>query len=132
MKTKHIARYNKAMSHLMANMTSICAECIVLVKLQVIREHPDYIEMDPPRQVSSTVPTFRIIRSRPSSLVLVLDTSGSMSGPRIQKLSQVSEFRAHYMMNIPSKLSYKRVKSQHLIFFISPCSCFCPNRCRKY
>ena len=57
---------------------------------QVIRTHPDYSEMNPPRLGVNTVPTFRILQSQPSTVVLVLDTSGSMGGPRIQKLSQVN------------------------------------------
>ena len=118
-KNKHIAPSGKAVSHILANMTSIYVEYIKFFKLQVIREHSDYVEMDPRRQVSSTVPTFRIMRSRPSSLVLVLDTSGSMTGARIQKLSQVLEFRAHYLMKIPSNLWYKTHQIPTFKFFSS-------------
>lgn len=47
---------------------------------EVMREHPDFKDNNnPPREVDDVTPTFHVVRSRPARVVLVLDTSGSMS-----------------------------------------------------
>lgn len=56
-----------------------------------MREHEDFADgNNPPREVSSTAPTFRIVRQQEKRTVLVLDTSGSMGDDKkIDLLAQV-------------------------------------------
>ncbi|XP_071846825.1 calcium-activated chloride channel regulator 1-like [Apostichopus japonicus] len=48
---------------------------------EVMREHPDFngYTNNPPREVHDVTPTFFVVRSKIMRIVLVLDTSGSMS-----------------------------------------------------
>ena len=57
-----------------------------------MREHQDFANgNNPPREVNSTAPEFRIVRQQQKRTVLVLDTSGSMGGQRkIEILAQVT------------------------------------------
>ena len=56
-----------------------------------MREHQDFANgKNPPREVDSTAPEFRIVRQQQKRTVLVLDTSGSMGNNRkIKILAQV-------------------------------------------
>ncbi|XP_077985587.1 calcium-activated chloride channel regulator 1-like [Glandiceps talaboti] len=50
-------------------------------------QHEDFKDgNNPPRSIQDTTPTFRIVRTGTRRVVLVLDTSGSMSGSRIKLL----------------------------------------------
>ncbi|XP_067674814.1 calcium-activated chloride channel regulator 3A-1-like [Haliotis asinina] len=57
---------------------------------EVMREHGDFEKnFNPPRNVTSTAPTFRLVKESTRRTVLVLDTSGSMeSFGRISKLAR--------------------------------------------
>ena len=56
-----------------------------------MREHVDFKNKNPPRNVSSTEPTFKVVREKSKRTVLVLDVSGSMKdNGRIGKLRQVN------------------------------------------
>ncbi len=59
----------------------------------MLREHGDFANgANPPNEVITTVPDFRVVRQKEKRTVLVLDTSGSMdSNDKIDKLNQVSE-----------------------------------------
>ncbi|XP_019643909.1 PREDICTED: epithelial chloride channel protein-like [Branchiostoma belcheri] len=58
----------------------------------VMDDHPDFSQgANPPRQVVSTRPEFSLLQEVDRRMVLVLDTSGSMRGERIQKLNQVAQ-----------------------------------------
>ncbi|XP_046584370.1 calcium-activated chloride channel regulator 1-like [Haliotis rubra] len=59
---------------------------------EVMREHGDFEKnFNPPRNVTSTVPTFRLVKESTRRTVLVLDTSGSMeSFGRISKLARAA------------------------------------------
>ncbi|XP_071112483.1 calcium-activated chloride channel regulator 3A-1-like [Haliotis cracherodii] len=59
---------------------------------EVMREHGDFEKnFNPPRNVTSTVPTFRLVKESTKRTVLVLDTSGSMdSFDRISKLARAA------------------------------------------
>ncbi|KAI8510365.1 chloride channel [Branchiostoma belcheri] len=63
----------------------------------VMADHPDFSQgANPPRQVVSTRPDFSLLQEVDRRMVLVLDTSGSMRGERIQKLNQVAQ---HFIRN---------------------------------
>ncbi|XP_035693981.1 calcium-activated chloride channel regulator 1-like [Branchiostoma floridae] len=63
----------------------------------VMADHPDFSHgANPPRQVVSTQPDFTLIQEVDKRMVLVLDSSGSMRGERIQKLNQVAQ---HFIRN---------------------------------
>ncbi|XP_066267153.1 calcium-activated chloride channel regulator 4A-like [Branchiostoma lanceolatum] len=63
----------------------------------VMADHPDFSHgANPPRQVVSTRPDFTLIQEVDRRMVLVLDSSGSMRGERIQKLNQVAQ---HFIRN---------------------------------
>ena len=58
--------------------------------LQVLREHGDFKDTNPPRDVTSTVPDFRLVRVKEKRTVLILDVSGSMQNDnKLLKLRQV-------------------------------------------
>ena len=60
-----------------------------------MREHQDFAHgNNPPREVYSTVPEFRIVRQQPKRTVLVLDTSGSMGDER--KINILAQVGVHY------------------------------------
>ncbi|CAH1799912.1 unnamed protein product [Owenia fusiformis] len=66
---------------------------------EVLREHGDFEkDFNPPRNVTSTVPEFRVVRQKEKKTVLVLDVSGSMGqNSRIVKLRQAC---SNYITNV--------------------------------
>lgn len=65
------------------------SKCNNSLSTQVLREHVDFAGKNPPREVESTVPTFRVVRQMEKKTVLILDISGSMGTDRLAKLNQV-------------------------------------------
>nr|XP_006816547.1 PREDICTED: epithelial chloride channel protein-like [Saccoglossus kowalevskii] len=65
---------------------------------EVLRGHGDFENgMNPPREIGSSVPTFRTVKRRNKRTVLVMDTSGSMEeNGRIDKLHQAV---SNYILN---------------------------------
>ncbi|PIK45852.1 putative calcium-activated chloride channel regulator 1-like [Apostichopus japonicus] len=60
---------------------------------EVMREHPDFngYTNNPPREVHDVIPTFFVVRSKGTRVVLVLDTSGSMrTGNKHLKLADAA------------------------------------------
>ena len=55
-----------------------------------MRTHVDFNNTNPPRNVTSTTPTFKVVREKSKRTVLVLDVSSSMkTNDRIGILRQV-------------------------------------------
>lgn len=61
---------------------------------QVLREHEDFLnDVNPPRDIADTTPTFTVVQPKTLETVLVLDVSGSMEDDndftRMEALGQV-------------------------------------------
>ena len=70
---------------------------------QVMRTHGDFNNRNQPRNVTSTAPTFKVVREKSKRTVLVLDVSGSMKdNDRIGKLRQVISKSCKPLGNIPN------------------------------
>ena len=69
-----------------------CIMPLTLIFTKVLRRHKDFDGVNTARDIKDTTPTFKLYRSMVNytRAVLVLDISGSMSSPRIERLGQVS------------------------------------------
>lgn len=87
---------------------------------EVMREHSDFKDNNnPPRDVADITPTFHVVRSRPARVVLVLDTSGSMStSSRYLKLADAA--RTYIMTVAPPGTSVGIVDFDSDYYIISP------------